>query len=75
MYQFSLENKILVEMVEGVEEISTQMEEDSHLLGAIMATIILNAILAFSNGQLTTQLNQKKYVTNNVLLAQIMVVK
>lgn len=62
-------------MVEGVEEISTQMEEDSHLLGAIMATIILNAILAFSNGQLTTQLNQKKYVTNNVLLAQIMVVK
>ena len=75
MYQFSLENKILVEMVEGVEEISSQMEEDSHLLGAIMATIILNAILAFSNGQLTTQLNQKKYVTNNVLLAQIMVVK
>ena len=69
MYQFSLENKIVIEMVEEVEEISTQMEEDSHLLGAIMATIILNVILTFSNGQLTTQLNRKKYITNNVLLA------
>ena len=34
-------------MVEGAKEISTRMEEDLHLLGAIMGTIILKEVTTF----------------------------
>ena len=47
MHKFSLDNEIFVEMVEGAKEISTRMREDLHLLGAIMATIILKKVTTF----------------------------
>ena len=43
---------IVVEMAKGIKEISTQVEENSHLLGAIMVTIILKAMTTFPNGQI-----------------------
>ena len=40
-----------------------------------MTIIILKTMTTFSNGQITTQLNQKKDINYNALLTQIMVVK
>ena len=65
MRKFSLDNEVVVQIVKGVEEISTQREEDSYLLCAIMTTIILKSndnILKQLNDN-TTQLKEKTSTT------------
>ena len=62
-------------MVEVTKEISSWEQDDSHALNTIMVIIIVTTMTTFSNSQITIQLNQKKDINNNILLAQIMVVK
>ena len=62
-------------MVEVTKEISSWEQDDSHALNTIMVIIIVTTMTTFSNSQITIQLNQKKDINNNILLAQIMIVK
>ena len=62
-------------MVEVTKEISSWEQDDSHALNTIMVIIIVTTMTTFSNSQITIQLNQKKDINNNILLAQIMVEK